>query len=1066
MSVASGPPRIDELLDRAFQAINEGDRATAKVLAEQVLELDEGNADAEDLLAAPIDHGEIRRLTIMFADLVDSTALSTRTEPEIYRTVVGRYRDDVLGIVGRYEGHIMSTKGDGLLALFGHPHAHEDDVRRAVQAGLDITRAVTDLSERVQRRYGFGVDVRVGIHRGMVYLETAQDDVYGLAANLAARVCGIAEPGSVAVTEAVERLVRGRFELEPRPPTSVKGVDAPLCHFRVTAEHDARPALLSPLVSRSRELSYMEQSWLAATDGRLRTPGVLFKGDAGIGKSRLAWTAVAMAERSNAVVLQLIGSPFHTDVGLRPVRRLLERRCGITRATEPSERLRSLIGEVESCGLDRTSTIPLLAPICGIEPRTGYEPVAVEGRRLFDLISGAVHRYLRACVHDRLALVLAEDLHWFDEDTLEVVGSLLTSETGGQLMVLMTSRNNVPLPEGAPVEVFELAPLSVEDSERLITALYPAVTEAEKHAIRRRCDGVPLYIEEVVAKLRDQPSDSSSTAGVPDTLYEALFVRLRSSENSVRVAEAAAIIGNRVERSLLISAVDLQEVEVDHALTQLIGSRVLEPLETDTWRFRHDLLREVAAELSPPTLRRELHSRIADSLLAAAAEGNPDWPLIAHHCGHAQRYGEAAMAYGHTSANAAQRGALGEARNYLTHAIENTGRAAPGPHRNRTEIAFRLRRALLAQAAEGVASVTAAEDFENCLQLCSNDLQDDDLFSTLMSLYPYYTMRADLERAERLVRSIRASLTGSRQRFLPINEFALGMLAWYRGEFAYARTKLHQAEHNLTEDAARELADMLFMPNDPAAGLYTHRALMCCIDGDLPGAEAELKSARQRCARVAFPQGAFSHAYTLQIEVLIRLEAGQFTRAGTVADHLAGLGEQHGFDSWVLAGTAQRATADAAFALARFDGDAATLQPHIATLTAFVDAWRMLGVISLLTFYDALLARLLTSAGELTGARERIQIALDLADETGMHFYDAELHRLRARTTDDAGERHADLVAATELASRQHAQVFELRAALDRFATESDRQVLAGAVELFPTHCAWPEVTRARKLLG
>ena len=141
----AGPPRgtsIDDLLDRAVSAINRGDRATATALAGQVLAVDEGNAEAEDLLAAPNDAGEIRRLTISFADLVDSTALSTRVEPEIYRLLVGRYREIVQRIVQRYEGHIGSTQGDGLLAMFGHPVAHEDDARRAVQAGLDITREV------------------------------------------------------------------------------------------------------------------------------------------------------------------------------------------------------------------------------------------------------------------------------------------------------------------------------------------------------------------------------------------------------------------------------------------------------------------------------------------------------------------------------------------------------------------------------------------------------------------------------------------------------------------------------------------------------------------------------------------------------------------------------------------------------------------------------------------------------------------------------------------------------------------------------------------------------------
>ena len=161
-------PAIDDLLERAVRAINDGDRATADALAGQVLAVDRTNPDAEELLAAPVGSGEIRRLTVLFADLVDSTALSMRIEPEVYRTVVGRYRDEVRGIVAGYEGHIGSIKGDGLLAVFGHPKAHEDDTYRSVLAGLDIVGMVADLSARAHRRFGFDIDVRVGIHRGVV----------------------------------------------------------------------------------------------------------------------------------------------------------------------------------------------------------------------------------------------------------------------------------------------------------------------------------------------------------------------------------------------------------------------------------------------------------------------------------------------------------------------------------------------------------------------------------------------------------------------------------------------------------------------------------------------------------------------------------------------------------------------------------------------------------------------------------------------------------------------------------------------------------------------------------
>jgi class 3 adenylate cyclase len=173
---------------------------------------------------------------MFFADLVDSTALSTQVEPETYRLVVGRYRAQVVRIVHGYEGHIGSTKGDGLLAVFGHPIPHEDDVSRAVHAGLEITREVSRLSDQSQRRFGFGVNVRVGVHWGLVYLDTARGDFSGSAANVATRISGLAPPGAVVVSDAVESLIRADFELEARLPVVVEGLKEPVIHYRVVSD--------------------------------------------------------------------------------------------------------------------------------------------------------------------------------------------------------------------------------------------------------------------------------------------------------------------------------------------------------------------------------------------------------------------------------------------------------------------------------------------------------------------------------------------------------------------------------------------------------------------------------------------------------------------------------------------------------------------------------------------------------------------------------------------------------------------------------------------------------------
>ena len=491
---------VDDLLDRAVAAINRGDQATAATLAEQVLTVDRENAEAGDLLTAPDRGGEIRRLTILFADLVDSTVLSTQIDPEAYRTVVGRYRDVVLAVVDRYEGHISSTKGDGLLAVFGHPKAHEDDARRAALAALEISREVARLAEQVKRRFGVDIAVRVGVHRGLVYLDTAQDDVYGMAANLAQRVSSLAPPGAVVVSDGVAPLIEETFELQARTPVPVKGVERPVGYHLVVGERADAARLgvgRGPLVGRERELARLQKCWQRVQAGTLRTPGVVFRGEPGIGKARLAVAAEELVGGSDAVVLELIGSTLHTDAGLHPVRVLLERRCGIDRLTEQTERLRLLHAEVAARSLDPARVVPLLAPVLGLGTEAGYEPVAAEGRKLYELITAAVLEYLRACFGDGEGLVVATDVQWFDPSTVEVLGRLLDSHPG-RLLVVMTGQDSGWLPACWPVKVFDLKPLTDEQADTLITALNPRLSPQDRAALRGRCDGIPFYIERLV----------------------------------------------------------------------------------------------------------------------------------------------------------------------------------------------------------------------------------------------------------------------------------------------------------------------------------------------------------------------------------------------------------------------------------------------------------------------------------------------------------------------------------------------------------------------------------------
>lgn len=1060
--------RIEELLDRAVEAVNQGDHVAASRLAEQVLAADRDSQDAEDLLTAPIDGGEIRRLTIMFADLVDSTVLSTQIEPETYRLVVGRYRDVVREAVERYEGHIASTKGDGLLAVFGHPNAHENDVQRSVQAGLDIVQNVVRLSVSVRNKFGFDIHVRVGIHRGLVYLDTVEDDVYGLGANLTARISGLAPPDAVAVSNAIQRLVAADFDLESQPPQHVKGISGPVEYHLVVAERpQSATADIGPIVGRDRELAFLEQVWGQALASTLTGAGVGFVGEAGMGKSRLVAAAAGLAEQSGATILELHGSPFHTEAGLYPIRVLLENRCNITRSTSQSEKLRLLEAELTLRSLDPAAAVPLLAPVLGIAAETGYEPAQAGAGKLYARIRTAVCDYLVACLGADPGLILVEDLHWFDPSTLDVVEYLLRRETT-RLLTVVTTRNADQLhdlAESTGLTTFELAPLNSAETDQLIDALNPGVSEQYRAEVHRRCDGVPLYIEEVVTKLDQQQGDSANWQRVPDALYEPLFASLRASKNTVKVVAAAAIVGREVDRGLLMSVLDMPREEVDKAVSELVATRVLIPMANDSARFRHELLREVAVEFSPPSQRRRLHGRVADALTDATYE-QPDWNLVAIHCEEAGRFGEAANAYRQTSSEARRRGALLEARNQLSRAITNAERMPDGRDRDRRLAALLVRRGFLISSIAGTTSTEAAADFERCLELSGVQLTDD-LRATMQALVGYYLSRGHMNRVDQLLRSGRVLSSAGPDWMQHATEAGFATAAWYEGDFSTARTQLEHLATSTNDADSTEIETLWFIPHEPGASLWTLLSMARFVQGDLAGMESALGRAHDRCAAVGFPHGPFSLAYAHSMEVWMRYECGQYAVAAQRVSDLSEIARRHGFDSWRLLAGAEHVLVAATTFLAEGVSDPTAADGHIAAISAVVQAMLDADIPTFVSVYYAALAKLLLAVGRPEQARDELDAALTLTGRLGVGHHDPELLRLRALTADGA-QRLTELQAAVDLAAQRGAAVFQLRAATDLFVFGGDatRQQLADALAAIPAGNSWPEVSRAEALLG
>src|SRR3954447_18782940 len=367
--------------------------------------------------------GESRRLTMMFCDLVGSTELSGRHEPEVYHELIRAYRDLCRDVIeSRFEGHIIQRKGDGLLSTFGYPLAHENDAERAVRAGLAIVRELRDVSKVTTAETGESLEVRCAVHHGPVHLDLSDLEISGLTTNVAARLDGAADPGTVVVSEEVRELVQDRFEIEYLGRRPLKGVDVEVPSYRVVAEMPmpVRRARSTPLLERDGELDRLRQAWANAGSGSGDgAGGLMVTGDAGVGKTRLVEAVVDEAE--SAVVIPLRGSPFHRELGYHPVRKLIEERCALSEDATAAERLACLTRDVTELGLDQAGTVPLLAPVLDIDPSAGYDPAATEGRKLEEQVAQAVVEYVVACARGRPSLLVAEDVHWFDQATGELL---------------------------------------------------------------------------------------------------------------------------------------------------------------------------------------------------------------------------------------------------------------------------------------------------------------------------------------------------------------------------------------------------------------------------------------------------------------------------------------------------------------------------------------------------------------------------------------------------------------------------------------------------------------------
>jgi TOMM system kinase/cyclase fusion protein len=593
-----------------------------------------------------IGQGERRHLTVMFCDLFGSTALSQQLDAETYREIMRAYQARGAEAVERYDGHVVQYLGDGLLVYFGYPQAHEDDAERAIRAGRDVLRGLEMLSTRTEAEYGVPVTARVGIHTGPVVVgemgggQKIEVLALGDTPNIAARLEGFAEPGTVVISDATLRLVAGLFVTENRGVPELKGIDEPICAHRILQPSGIRSRLerssgLTPFVGRSQELGLLLDRFEQTQEGRGQA--VLIGGEAGIGKSRLVHELRQRLRDLPHSWLKCRTSPYRQSSALHPLIEMLEVALDFRNEDAANERVGKLERGLVHVGFDPDETLPLFASLLTLRLPERYAPLEISPQLQRQKTLQALLAWTLALGEKQPVVLLVEDLHWADPSTIECLGLLIEQCPTSHLLLLMTHRPVFEPPWSGREHMLpiRLNRLRERETREMIdgSATEVALPAEIVERITSRSDGVPLFVEELAKGAVE--AGHTDPFDIPETLQDSLMARLDRLAEAKEVAQFAAAIGREFEYGLLESVAPIKESALREGLGRLVEAELIyqRGLPPDaTYTFKHALVLDTAYQSLLGNQRRELHGRIADALLARmpeAAEQQPE--LVAHH---------------------------------------------------------------------------------------------------------------------------------------------------------------------------------------------------------------------------------------------------------------------------------------------------------------------------------------------------------------------------------------------------------------------------------------------------
>src|SRR6516225_3340745 len=760
-------------------------------------------------------NGERRHLTVLFCDLVGSTEIASRLDPEEWRELAASYHRAAADAITRFGGHVAKYLGDGVMAFFGYPEAHENDAERAVRAGLQLLDSLARLNETSSHHPRLAA--RIGIDSGAVVVGAGAGhdaDAFGETPNIAARVQAAAEPDSLVVSSRTHELVSGLFLVEDRGPHSLKGLAEPLRLYRIIRPSGARGRLeasaavrgLTPFVGREDELRTLAHRWERVREGEGQV--ALIIGEAGIGKSRLvhrfhetlAGTPYLWIDAAAGALFQ--NSPFY------PVTEML-RQALFAGGNGPPDGIAQMAGTLSHAGVDPNSAVPLLAPLLNLALPPEYSPSSLppeqQRRRLLALLV----EWILGTARQRPLIIALEDLHWADPSTLELLQLLVEQGNTAPLFLLFTARPEFhpSWPLRAHHAQLNLNRLGKRDIRAMVTqvAAQKALTDETISAVVERTGGVPLFVEELTRAVLESGEAKFAGRAIPATLHDSLMARLDKLGPARETLQRGAVIGSEFSYELLEAVHRLDDVELQRRLRTLTDAELLYVrgiAPEATYQFKHALIRDAAYEALLKSRRKELHYRVArviDTRFPALKEAHPE--VLAQHWTEAGETETATQYFQLAAERTAARGAMSEAAGQYGRALDLLRQTPESSERDHRELALLVGLGTALWGAKSWSHPESFRAFTRSQELAEKLAQTQQLISILFGLWGSTVTRGQVRASQQFAeRLLRLAESGKNRGSLCAGHATLGYTLSIGARLREAQEHLDSARDYFDED--------------------------------------------------------------------------------------------------------------------------------------------------------------------------------------------------------------------------------------------------------------------------